>query len=121
MIHLMATAKDRLTIYISTELKDLFEALSAKRKRSSSNMCEILMEREVEAAISSGELKPPFRKGDNEKATAIGQAAIASCMRKMVTGEEWDPGEIGIAAQMLELDPECLKKKLHLSREGDIT
>ncbi|MEM9008142.1 MAG: hypothetical protein AAGE59_32120 [Cyanobacteria bacterium P01_F01_bin.86] len=54
----VATKKPRIATYIDLLLKERFEQLCEIRKRSSSNMLEVMVEREVREAEQSGELPP---------------------------------------------------------------
>lgn len=54
----VATKKPRIATYIDPLLKERFEQLCEIRKRSSSNMLEVMVEQEVQQAEESGELPP---------------------------------------------------------------
>lgn len=55
-VTVMVSKKPRVVTYLDPELKTRFEQLCEIRKRSSSNMIEVLIELDVKQAEASGEL-----------------------------------------------------------------
>ncbi|BAT56688.1 hypothetical protein NOS3756_57000 (plasmid) [Nostoc sp. NIES-3756] len=57
MVLSVVTAKKRISLYLDEALKSDLERLAKIRKRSLSNLIEVICEEEVERAKQSGELK----------------------------------------------------------------
>ncbi|BBD63047.1 hypothetical protein NIES2109_58970 (plasmid) [Nostoc sp. HK-01] len=57
MVLSVVTAKKRISLYLDEALKSDLERLAKIRKRSLSNLIEVICEEEVERAKKSGELK----------------------------------------------------------------
>ncbi|MBD2683522.1 MULTISPECIES: ribbon-helix-helix domain-containing protein [Nostoc] len=57
MVLSVVTAKKRISLYLDEALKSDLERLAKIRKRSLSNLIEVICEEEVERAKNSGELK----------------------------------------------------------------
>lgn len=107
--------KAKVGLYLSIELKKQLERLGEVRDRTLSNLCEVILKREVKAAIASGEL--PSEEEAIEQTQAEG--AIRSVLRKIAQGEPPSPGEIAIAADELDVDSKQLMHRVEKSREGN--
>jgi predicted transcriptional regulator len=57
MVLSVVTAKKRMSLYLDEALKSDLERLAKIRKRSLSNLIEVLCEEELERARKDGELK----------------------------------------------------------------
>jgi predicted transcriptional regulator len=53
----VATSKPKVSVYIDPDLKEDLEALAKIRKRSVSNLIEVLCQEEVDRAKKSGEIQ----------------------------------------------------------------
>lgn len=104
------------------------DAWAKTRGQAIASLGAIAIEFAVRRAKEAGEFvspneppnKPPSIDKES-KGNGIGQEAIASCMKKIVTGEAFNKGEIEIAAHALGLDPESLHQKLHRCKESNST
>ena len=57
MVSSVVTTKKRMSLYLDEALKSSLERLAKIRKRSLSNLIEVLCEEELERARKNGELK----------------------------------------------------------------
>ena len=92
----MATDKEKVGIYISSDVKQGIDKLCEIRKRSLSNLIEVVLAEELQRAVASGELpsidsstQPPestplihlialIAEGGDLTTAAIAQAALAA-------------------------------------------
>lgn len=58
MVQSLVTKKIRVSLYLDENLKSFLESLAVSRRRSLSNLIEVLCEQEVDAALKSGEITP---------------------------------------------------------------
>lgn len=68
MVLSVVTAKKRISLYLDEALKSDLERLAKIRKRSLSNLIEVLCEEELERARNNGELKDAWPQAINFRA-----------------------------------------------------
>ena len=95
------------------------DAWAKTRGQAIASLGAIAIEFAVRRAKEDGEFispneprnKSPSLDKETEGSSAS-QNAIASCMKKIVTGEAFNKGEIEVAAHALGLDPNSLHQKI---------
>ena len=55
MIELVPTKREKITFVCDTDLKEALEAWASEESRSVSNLCELLLRREVEKQLQSSQ------------------------------------------------------------------
>ena len=115
IMHMQMTQSDtvakRITTTLEDDVYDYLEERARNETRTVPNLLSHLGTEAMKNAIASGQYKPPTQStSESQTVTAIATREL-ELTRKWVAGESLEHEDLGIVANLLEVEPEDLDRK----------